>query len=184
MAEKSFAQQAIKIVFLCVCWYSLSATNNVLGKQILSVFPHPMTLSMVHLIALNCFLGPTLAVLDVAPTPHLSRRYYLRRMAPLALGKLLASISSHISIWKVPVSYAHTGEFMYMLCLVIIRTKSFNIGLLSQCYLYLITLWFYPLINPHHVQYLGVMTYTLTFVTIELVQLKPKEEITGTQVQV
>ena len=110
MAEKSFAQQAIKIVFLCVCWYSFSATNNVIGKQILSVFPYPMTLSMVHLIALNCFLGPALALLGVAPTPHLSRRYYLRRMAPLALGKLLASISSHISIWKVPVSYAHTGE--------------------------------------------------------------------------
>ena len=110
-SQKSYLHQALKIVTLCALWYTFSAGNNVLGKQILSAFPYPTTLSMVHLLALNCFLGPALAVLGVEQTPHLSRRYYLRRMVPLALGKLFASISAHISIWRVPVSYAHTGTY-------------------------------------------------------------------------
>ena len=40
--------QALKIAFLCVLWYSFSAANNILGKQILSEFPYPTTLSMVR----------------------------------------------------------------------------------------------------------------------------------------
>ena len=109
MAEKAISRQILKIVFLCVCWYSFSAVNNVLGKQILTVFPYPITLSMVHLLSATCLLGPALAMLDVDPVPHLSRRFYCKRLVPLALGKLFVSISAHISIWKVPVSYAHTG---------------------------------------------------------------------------
>ena len=40
--------QALKIALLCVLWYSFSAGNNILGKQILSEFPYPTTLSMVR----------------------------------------------------------------------------------------------------------------------------------------
>ena len=110
MADKPLLYQALKIVALCVMWYSFSAASNIVGKQILVEFPYPMTLSMVHLVALSCFLGPSLTLLGVAPGPHLPRKYYLRRILPLALGKVFASVSGHISIWKVPVSYAHTGK--------------------------------------------------------------------------
>lgn len=101
--------QALKIVALCTAWYLLSAANNVIGKQILTVFPYPVTLSMVNLVGLAFGLGPSLAMLRVAPAPHLSRKMYMRRIIPLALGKLLASVSAHVSVWKVPLSYAHTG---------------------------------------------------------------------------
>ena len=107
--EKTLFRQALKIVFLCVCWYSISAANNVLIKQIFQVFPHPMTVTMVHLLAVCAFLGPTLTVLNVEPTPYVSRRFFLRIMVPLAIGKLFASLSGHVSILKVPLSYAHTG---------------------------------------------------------------------------
>lgn len=103
------SSQALKIVALCVTWYLLSAANNVIGKQILSVFPYPVTLSMVNLVGLAFGLGPSLAALQVAPAPQLSRKIYTRRIIPLALGKLLASVSAHVSVWKVSVSYAHTG---------------------------------------------------------------------------
>ena len=107
--EKTLFRQALKIVFLCVCWYSISAANNVLIKQIFQVFPHPMTVTMVHLLAVCAFLGPTLTVSNVEPTPYVSRRFFLRIMVPLAIGKLFASLSGHVSILKVPLSYAHTG---------------------------------------------------------------------------
>ena len=170
--KPSFLYQAVKVVSLCILWYTFSAGNNIVGKKILNEFPYPMTLSMVnsrvsygysrrvsqpyskqwwekmfsflvrgmklascrqtissvlkiisvvdivhpfvsvsqvHLIAINCFLGPSLKLLDVTDTPHITRKYYIRRILPLALGKLFASVSSHVSIWRVPVSYAHTG---------------------------------------------------------------------------
>ena len=110
MAEKTLVRQALKIVLLCVCWYSISATNNVIIKQIFQVFPHPMTVTMVHLLAVCAFLGPTLTVLNVEPTPYISRRFFLRIMVPLAVGKLFASLSGHVSILRVPLSYAHTGK--------------------------------------------------------------------------
>lgn len=108
--EMPVSREAVKIISLCVAWYTFSATNNVLGKKIFMVFPYPMTLSMTHHLALNVLLGPTLAMLSVPPSPYVSTRFYVRRIVPLAMGKLLASFSSHLSILKVPVSYAHTGE--------------------------------------------------------------------------
>ncbi|CAI8000398.1 Solute carrier family 35 member E1 homolog [Geodia barretti] len=108
-SKPSFLYQAVKVVSLCILWYAFSSGNNIVGKKILNEFPYPMTLSMVHLIAINCFLGPSLNLLDVTDTPHITRKYYIRRILPLALGKLFAGVSSHISIWRVPVSYAHTG---------------------------------------------------------------------------
>ena len=107
---KSLTRQAIKIVCLCIAWYSFSSANNVLGKQIFNVFPYPMTVCMVQLLALNAFLGPTLAILNVPAAPHMRRKFYIRRIVPLAAGKLFATLSAHVSILKVPVSYAHTGN--------------------------------------------------------------------------
>ena len=75
------------------------------------IFQNLPAISQVHLIAINCFLGPSLNMLDIGDAPHIPRKYYIRRILPLALGKLFASVSSHISIWRVPVSYAHTGQW-------------------------------------------------------------------------
>ncbi len=103
-------RQIVKIVCLCVAWYFFSSFNNVVGKKIFHVFPYPVTLCMVQLIVLNAFLGPSLTLLGVDRAPYVSRRFYVRRIVPLSVGKMLLVVSAHISILKVPVSYAHTGK--------------------------------------------------------------------------
>ena len=50
MGDRSFLYPAVKIVAVCMLWYSFSSVNNIVGKQILSEFPYPMTLSMVSLL--------------------------------------------------------------------------------------------------------------------------------------
>lgn len=105
-------RDTIKIVLLCVMWFSFSSATNIVGKQILTVFPYPSTLAMVQLMVINCFLGPTLTLLNVKESPHVSRRQFMRRVVPLGVGKIVASISAYVSILKVPVSYSHTGMFV------------------------------------------------------------------------
>ena len=103
--------EALKLILCCICWYFTSASGNVIGKLVLNEFPYPMTMTMVQLASAAVYLGPILAVLGVPRTGDISRRYYLVMILPLAFGKFVASVSSHISIWKVSVSYAHTGEY-------------------------------------------------------------------------
>jgi len=98
-----------KIIFLCAIWFAFSSGTNVIGKQVLSVFPYPTTLTMIQLMIINCFLGPTLALLGVEEAPYVTRRQFVRRIAPLGVGKILGSVSAYISILKMPVSYSHTG---------------------------------------------------------------------------
>lgn len=64
---------------------------------------------MAQLVTMNAFLGPSLTLLGVEGSPYIGKRYYARRIVPLSLGKLVAVVSAHVSILKVPVSYAHTG---------------------------------------------------------------------------
>ena len=109
MADKSKSRKALKIFLLCLAWYSFSTSNNILGKKIFYVFPYPVTICMAQLFVLNAFLGPSLTLLGVERAPHISRKFYIRRLIPLSIGKLFAVVSAHISILKVPVSYAHTS---------------------------------------------------------------------------
>jgi len=109
MGRNNVSRQAMRIFLLCVSWYTFSSSNNILGKKIFNVFPYPITLCMVQLVTLNAFLGPSLTLLGVEGSPYINRKFYIRRIIPLAFGKMLLVVSAHISILKVPVSYAHTG---------------------------------------------------------------------------
>ncbi|XP_008558962.1 solute carrier family 35 member E1 homolog [Microplitis demolitor] len=101
-------QDIAKVVFLCVLWYIISSTNNVVGKILLLEFPYPLTVTMVQLTSITILSDPFFRFWGIRKTSEISWNYYFRLLVPLALGKLLANVLSHISIWKVPVSYAHT----------------------------------------------------------------------------
>ena len=112
MADRYVARQAFRIIFLCILWYIVSSSNNVIGKILLSEFPYPMTVTMVHLVSITIYSGPFFNLWGVRRFVDISWRYYFKFIVPLALGKFLASVFSHVSIWKVPVSYAHTGKYI------------------------------------------------------------------------
>lgn len=103
-------RQRLTIILLCLSWYVVSSTNNVIGKMVFNQFPFPTTVTMVQLLSITVYSGPFFRLLGIRPRAEIPRRYYMRLIVPLAIGKFLASVCSHISIWKVPVSYAHTGE--------------------------------------------------------------------------
>jgi len=104
-------KKATQIVCLCFAWYITSSANSVVGKIVLSDFPYPMTLSMVQLVSISVYLIPVMKAWKVPSTKpsEIPLKYWFQMIIPLAFGKFFASVSSHISIWKVPVSYAHTG---------------------------------------------------------------------------
>ncbi|KAI4481884.1 hypothetical protein M0802_013873 [Mischocyttarus mexicanus] len=129
MDDKKNCREVITIVFLCVLWYVVSSSSNVVGKMILSDFPYPLTVTMVQLTSITVYSGPFFNLWGVRKSSsNIPWNYYLRLIVPLALGKFLANVFSHVSIWKVPVSYAHTVKatmplFTVILSRIILREK-------------------------------------------------------------
>jgi solute carrier family 35 protein E1 len=128
MADAKQAKEVFTVLFFCILWYVVSSSNNVIGKMLLNDFPYPMTVTMVQLTSITLYSGPFFNMWGVRKFVDISWGYYIKVIVPLALGKFLASVSSHISIWKVPVSYAHTVKatmplFTVLLSRVILAEK-------------------------------------------------------------
>lgn len=110
MNERREGREVVTILCLCLMWYIVSSSSNVVGKLLLSDFPYPMTVTMVQLTSITLYSGPFFNLWGVRKyASDISWGYYLRLIVPLALGKFVGNVFSHVSIWKVPVSYAHTG---------------------------------------------------------------------------
>ncbi|XP_071547741.1 solute carrier family 35 member E1 homolog [Panulirus ornatus] len=108
MADNKVGSEIARVILLCIIWYLVSSSNNVVGKTLLNEFPYPMTVTMVQLMSITLYSSPVLKWMGVRRRADISWSYYKRIIIPLAFGKFIASVFSHVSIWRVPVSYAHT----------------------------------------------------------------------------
>ncbi|KAL1116850.1 hypothetical protein AAG570_005319 [Ranatra chinensis] len=76
--------------------------------MLLNDFPYPMTVTMVQLVSITVYSGPLFNLWGIRRFTNLGWPFYFKFLVPLALGKFMASVFTHVSIWKVPVSYVHT----------------------------------------------------------------------------
>ncbi|XP_075970979.1 solute carrier family 35 member E1 homolog [Anticarsia gemmatalis] len=108
MAMDGLRREVLIVVGLCLLWYTVSSASNVVGKLVLTDFPYPMTVTMVQLLSIVVCSAPAFSACGVRRETEFPRRYYWRVLVPLAFAKFLTTICSQVSIWKVPISYAHT----------------------------------------------------------------------------
>jgi len=163
-------REAVRIVFLCIFWYAVSSSNGVIGKWILSEFPYPMTLTMAQLASIAIYSGPMLALLGVRKASSCSSftwKYYGTMILPLAFAKFASSVLAHVSIWKVPVSYAHTVKATLPFFTVIMSRI-----LLGERYSWRVYLSLLPII-------VGVGIATVTEVSFDLTGLSSALMATG-----
>ncbi|CAB3260091.1 unnamed protein product [Arctia plantaginis] len=101
-------REALIVLGLCLAWYTISSASNVVGKLVLTDFPYPMSVTMVQLLSIVVCSYPAFAVCGVRRATDFTRPFYWRVLVPLAFAKFLTTVCSQVSIWKVPISYAHT----------------------------------------------------------------------------
>lgn len=68
-----------------------------------------MTVALVSLCTIPVYAIPLLWVWHIKKQ-RVSDYYMYRYVIPLSAAKAIAVASAYFSLWKVPVSYAHTGE--------------------------------------------------------------------------
>ncbi|XP_068141077.1 LOW QUALITY PROTEIN: solute carrier family 35 member E1 homolog [Drosophila tropicalis] len=124
--KRTGSRHVAVVLLMCLFWYVISSSNNVIGKMVLNEFPFPMTVTLVQLTSITLYSGPFFNLWRIRKYQDIPRDYYLRLIIPLAIGKLLASVTSHISLWKVPVSYAHTVKATMPLFTVILTRVFFG----------------------------------------------------------
>lgn len=105
--QKNGISRAAKVAVLCLTWYTASSASNIINKIVLNDFPYPLTVSFIQNITTLLCLYPLIKILRI-PKVSVTKHVLKWSILPLSFGKFFSTVSSHFSISKVAVSYAHT----------------------------------------------------------------------------
>ncbi|KAK6018069.1 hypothetical protein OSTOST_16391 [Ostertagia ostertagi] len=100
-----------RVVAICLCWYVISSASSITNKVLLQSYPYPTTLALSNLMWVPIYSIPLLRMWE-CKVVKLTPVQYNKYLTPISAGKALAVVSAYFSLWKVPVSYAHTGLFV------------------------------------------------------------------------
>ena len=144
---------------MCVLWYAFSTGTSIFSKQVLILFPYPFTITLAHFAAIILCVRPIL-ILTNSHGVHgsaVQRKQYYRRLMGLSFGKIFASVSSHISILHIPLSYSHTVKATMPVFTVLLSKLIFNESHSAGVYLTLV-----PIVG-------GVLMATVSDIVIDMI---------------
>ncbi|KAL4559720.1 hypothetical protein LXL04_031865 [Taraxacum kok-saghyz] len=118
--SKSKVAETVVLGLLFGAWYLFNIYFNIYNKQVLEVFPNPITLTAVQLAVGTSIIFLTWA-LNLHKWPNISRAQ-LVAILPLAIMHTLGNFSTNMSLGKVSVSFTHTIKAMEPFFTVILST--------------------------------------------------------------
>ncbi|CAL9205060.1 phosphoenolpyruvate/phosphate translocator 1, chloroplastic-like [Musa acuminata AAA Group] len=96
----------LQLGFLFGLWYLFNIYFNIYDKQVLKVYPFPITITTFH-FAIGTVLIWLMWVTNLYKRPKISSKQ-LAAIVPLAIVHTLANLFTNMSLGKVAVSFTHT----------------------------------------------------------------------------
>mmetsp|Transcript_35422 Transcript_35422/g.49173 ORF Transcript_35422/g.49173 Transcript_35422/m.49173 type:complete len:536 (-) Transcript_35422:291-1898(-) len=96
----------VVLVGLLAVWYASNIFFNLYNKQVLQVFPHPTTCTLLHLLTATVLMGAMWAA-RLKKTPAFNKRL-VDSVTPLSVMHLAGFLTTNMSLGAVNVSLTHT----------------------------------------------------------------------------
>ncbi|WCJ36084.1 Phosphoenolpyruvate/phosphate translocator 1 chloroplastic [Euphorbia peplus] len=116
--SKSKLVKTLELGLLFGLWYLFNIYFNIYNKQVLKVFPNPVTITLIQ-FAVGTVLVSVMWILNLYKRPKLSGAQ-LAAILPLAVVHVLGNLFTNMSLGKVAVSFTHTIKAMEPLFSVIL----------------------------------------------------------------
>ncbi|PWA88001.1 triose phosphate/phosphoenolpyruvate translocator [Artemisia annua] len=118
--KSSGVVDTVVLGLLFAVWYLANIYFNIYNKQVLQVFPHPLTITAAQL-AVGTFIIFLTSALNLHKWPNINGAQ-LVAILPLAVMHTLGNFSTNMSLGKVSVSFTNTIKAMEPFFTVILST--------------------------------------------------------------
>jgi len=105
-AKGKDAVQVLMLLGLFGCWYGFNIVFNIYNKQILKLFPYPVTVTLIELGIGSALIAAMWA--SGAKKPPTLTKDMLKPIVPLAVIHAVGNLLTNVSLGKVAVSFTHT----------------------------------------------------------------------------